>query len=170
VPKKLGGGAAEEVITKILALSEGRIDSPRFQVLKQFNDEAVLDRETGLVWERRPTTERLAWPTARLVCAQKGVGGRGGWRLPAFYELTSLVDPSVRSTPQLPVGHPFLDVQAVPYWTDTPFAEEPGFVLAVSFLFVSANAGQINVHDHNLGSGPCPAWAVRGGSASFGSY
>ena len=64
----------------------------RFRVLSEFNNEAVLDRETGLVWERTPSTQAVQWPNARLLCAQKGVGGRGGWRLPAFDELSSLVD------------------------------------------------------------------------------
>ena len=79
----------------------------RFRVLSAFNNEAVLDRETGLVWERSPMKQALLWPNARLVCAQKDIGGRGGWRLPAFNEnLTSLVDPAVAvsGVPRLPGG------------------------------------------------------------------
>jgi hypothetical protein len=56
-----------------------RIDNARrFQLLKEFSNEAVLDRETGLVWERRPSTASVAWLNARLLCAQKAVGGRAG--------------------------------------------------------------------------------------------
>src|SRR5687768_1954846 len=92
-----------------------RIDNVtrRFRVLNEFNGEAILDRETGLVWERRPSAQTVAWPNARLLCAQKSVGGRGGWRLPAFNELASLIDPTVTNPalPRLPTGHPFLDVQ-----------------------------------------------------------
>src|SRR5512145_3053761 len=97
----------------------------RFKVLSEFNNEAILDRETGLVWERRPSTQPVQWPNARLFCAQKAVGGRGGWRLPSFAELASLIDPSVTSTaqPRLPAGHPFLDVQASSYWSATAFAD-----------------------------------------------
>src|SRR5690242_14422307 len=68
----------------------------RFRVFSEFNNEAVLDRETGLVWERTPSTQTLQWPNARLLCAQKG-GGRDRWRLPAFNELSSLVDPAVQN-------------------------------------------------------------------------
>jgi len=52
----------------------------RFRVLNAFNNEAVLDRETGLVWERSPSTQALAWSNARLFCAQKrwGDGADGG--------------------------------------------------------------------------------------------
>ena len=28
-------------------------------------DKAVLDRETGLVWERQPSNQTFAWPNAR---------------------------------------------------------------------------------------------------------
>lgn len=47
----------------------------RFELLKDFDDEAVLDKEICLVWERRPSTETKPWPNARLSCAQKAVGG-----------------------------------------------------------------------------------------------
>ena len=144
----------------------------RFRVLGEFNDEAVLDRETGLVWERSPSTQAVPWPNARLLCAQKSVGGRGGWRLPAFNELASLVDPAVQSPtlPQLPPGHPFVQVHAASYWSDTQFADEPGFALIVGFQFIAATAGQIGVNDANIAGGLYRVWAVRGGSPGPNSY
>ena len=42
-------------------------------------DKAVLDRETGLVWERQPSNQTFAWPNARLHCAQKAV--KETWRI-----------------------------------------------------------------------------------------
>jgi uncharacterized protein DUF1566 len=101
-----------------------RIDKAqrRFKLLNDFNTDAVLDKETGLLWERSPIKNAVAWPNARLMCAQKAVGGRGGWRLPTFNELASLVDPAITdpTIPRLPAGHPFLDVQAASYWLTTP--------------------------------------------------
>ena len=101
--------------------------------------------------------------------SQKAVGGRGGWRLPAFFELASLVDTAVHASPQLPPGHPFLQIQG-DYWSDTEFAREDGFVLIVSFTFLPANAGQIQVMDANIGGAPKYAWAVRAGSSGLESY
>ena len=139
-------------------------------MLPKFNNDAIVDKETGLVWERQPSNLTFQWSNARLLCAQKGVGGRGGWRLPAFYELASLVDPAVQAGPQLPPGHPFLQVQASSYWTDTQFADEPGFVLVVDFQFIPASAGEIGVADANIAGAPKYAWAVRGPCAGPSSY
>jgi hypothetical protein len=54
----------------------------RWKILAEFNNEAVLDKETQIVWERSPDTTFLAWTAARTACSVKNVGGRKGWRLP----------------------------------------------------------------------------------------
>ena len=151
-----------------------RIDdaAKRFRILDQFDHEAVLDTETQLVWERRPSPTPYPWPQARLICAQKAVGGRGGWRLPSFYELSSLVDPSVQNPgiPRLPPGHPFQNVQPRGYWSSTSFADEPGFALIVGFGFVSGSDSPIAVGDANKNGGPYLVWCVRGYSPGPDAY
>jgi hypothetical protein len=98
--------------------------SQRFVVLSAFNNDAVLDKETGLVWEKSPQTNGVSVANGRLACANKAVGGRKGWRVPALPELTSLVDPSVVSPgPTLPQGHPFLNVQSANYWSSSAHLE-----------------------------------------------
>jgi hypothetical protein len=93
---------------------------PRFIVLTNFSSNAVLDRETGLVWERSPDTNTRDWLFAHLYCNQRSVGNRKGWRLPTIQELASLIDPSVAFPgPTLPVGHPFTNVQSSGYWSAT---------------------------------------------------
>lgn len=119
----------------------------RFIVLSNFANAAVLDRETGLVWEKSPDTTPVTFQTAEFNgCIDKNVGGRKGWRLPSFVELASLIDPSVALPgPALPTGHPFLNVQFLPvpgiglplYWSATvqylpPFSCCPS-AWAVSF-------------------------------------
>ena len=151
-----------------------RIDDAqiRFQVLNEFNDEAVLDKETGLVWERKPSVNPVPWPNARLLCAQKAVGRRGGWRLPSFCELATLIDPSVvsPSIPRLPAGHPFVGVQASDYWTATVFAEEPGFTMVVVFRFIPGSDAPVAVNDAKMSGSPKHVWAVRGISAGPAVY
>jgi hypothetical protein len=92
---------------------------PRFIVV--MGGEAVLDRETGLVWERSPSVqELLTWQLAKGTCHRKLIGNRKGWRLPTIQDLASLIDPSVASPgPMLAAGHPFIGVHSAAYWSAT---------------------------------------------------
>ena len=98
-------------------------DTTRFVVLPAFGNQAVLDKETQLVWQRSPTTAAYSFDVARGSCLASQLGGRMGWRLPTASELRSLIDPSITSlvVPALPKGHPFTQVQAASkqYWTST---------------------------------------------------
>lgn len=104
---------------------------PRFIVLSNMNSEAVLDRETGLLWEKSPLTTAHTWSNARFQCTSRTTGGRKGWRLPSVHELASLLDPA-NSNPALPTGHPFLNLQDV-YSSATTNAEFPDFAWVVNF-------------------------------------
>src|SRR4029450_13632773 len=68
--------------------------STRFIVLSNWNNEAVLDRETGLVWEQSPSSTGVSWLGAHTSCLVLNKGGRKGWRIPTAQELVSLVDPT----------------------------------------------------------------------------
>jgi hypothetical protein len=89
---------------------------PRFIVLSNFNSAAVLDRETGLVWERTPGAGTRQRFEAIRYCLERQTGGRMGWRVPKAEELFSLIDPSAigpfdsTSPAALPAGHPFANV------------------------------------------------------------
>jgi hypothetical protein len=107
----------------------------RFIVLANWNNEAVLDRETGLVWERSPTvrTFTVSWSEALSVCFQLNAGGRTGWRLPTVPELMSLIDrsvPIVTLQARLPVGHPF-NVDSRTFWAATIDVDDPNNAWAV---------------------------------------
>lgn len=99
----------------------------RFIVLSNWDSKAVLDRETGLVWERDPLNERSptfaqeVFGNAVSLCIQSHTGGRKGWRLPSISELQSLYDASGASSGlMLPIGHPFKNIQTlVNYWSST---------------------------------------------------
>lgn len=128
----------------------------RFVILMAFNSDAVLDKETGLVWERSPQTTAVSSSNVRLTCANKAVGGRKGWRLPSLPELASLVDPSVASPgPTLSSGHPFLNVQSTNYWSASAHAENPALMWGVGFGN-GAVLGLSKAFDQR-------AWCVRGG-------
>ena len=80
-------------------------------------DDAVLDKETGYVWERSPDPTYMSWYNAVARCYEKELAHRRGCRLPTIEELASLVDPT-KSSPALPSGHPF-NVQSSYYWSST---------------------------------------------------
>ena len=88
----------------------GGCTSQRFQCV--LGDVAVLDRETGLVWERVPSAAAAGdWDTARALAARGFVGGRYGWRIPSEEELATLVAAGA--------GHPFTVLPNTYYWTAT---------------------------------------------------
>ncbi|MGA6826177.1 DUF1566 domain-containing protein [Nitrospira sp. NS4] len=131
----------------------------RFVVLSNWNNEAVLDRETGLVWEQAPNPTQQIWDRSINQCLFSRVGGRMGWRLPSISELASLIDPSVASPgPTLPVGHPFSNVSgpAKLYWSATTRPDEPLDAFAASFEIGAVSAGL-------KASLTLRAWCVRGG-------
>jgi len=66
----------------------------RFTVLAAFGGAAVLDNETGPVWERTPSTGVGRWSNRLERCYTLEVGGCKGWGGPTIEELASLVDTS----------------------------------------------------------------------------
>jgi hypothetical protein len=128
----------------------------RFIVLTNMNNEAVLDRETGLVWEQSPSTSAFNWEDASLHCIGLSKGGRQGWRLPAIQDLASLIDPA-QSNPALPSGHPFSNVStSEDYWSATTWAAAPTNAFGMFFKIGGLGAFFKSASDFF-------AWCVRGG-------
>lgn len=138
------------------------IPGQRFAMLGSYQNQGVLDKETGLVWERSPSTSTYIWNDAHVACNFKTVGRRMGWRLPTIQELASLIDTTVPSPgPTLPAGHPFSNVQSesspgthVPlYWSATSHINSTAWI-------ASFRIGMVEV----VGKGASSyAWCVRGG-------
>lgn len=89
----------------------------RFTVLNSFGGDAVLDKETQLVWAREPFGVTI-WLNALFLCGDASIGGRKGWRLPSLHELSSLLDPD-QFNPALSTNHPFKNVSSSIHWTST---------------------------------------------------
>ncbi|MBA2592614.1 MAG: DUF1566 domain-containing protein [Gammaproteobacteria bacterium] len=130
----------------------------RFVVLSAFSQGAVLDMETGLVWERSPSTKLSTWLEAIGDCYSRIVGGRLGWRLPTIEELASLIDPTQSRPPLLPRGHPFTKVQSGGqlYWSSTSLFSTPPNAFAMK-----PSDGTVGVNIKALREGF--VWCVRGG-------
>jgi Protein of unknown function (DUF1566) len=129
----------------------------RFVVLPfpPLND-VVLDRNTGLLWEKLPSEMGTTWASAKANCINKAVGGQKGWRLPSIAELASLIDPSITFPgPTLPPRNPFGTVQSTFYWSASTDASDPNHAWVVAFA--EGSVFPINkLHEIFL------AWCVRG--------
>lgn len=128
----------------------------RFVDLASFNYEAVLDRNTGLVWDKVPRGTPRTWNDALLECLNEPIGGVKGWRLPSITELMSLVDPAYEN-PALPGGgSPFNNVIWLrnEYWSATPIVGDPTRAFTVHFSTGNAYTDTRNF-THMV-------WCVRG--------
>jgi hypothetical protein len=131
----------------------------RFKLVME--GEAVLDKETGLVWEQSPDTTQRTWFEACAHCYKREVANRMGWRLPTIEELTSLVD-NDNLNPTLPPGHPFSNVQSSYYWSSTNLENDSDLARMVHF-----GLGHL-VSDAKIVT--YYVWCVRGGHGHNASY
>jgi hypothetical protein len=132
-------------------------NATRFRVLNEFNGEAVLDRETGLVWEIAPTFLAQDWGNRAFDCLARNIGGRRGWRLASIHELLTLVEPTA-SNPALPAGHPFLNVSSLDphfFWSATASAQ---FDTAAYYMTLFNGTPNDTLKTFSF-----RAWCVRGG-------
>jgi hypothetical protein len=124
---------------------------PRFEIV--MDGAAVLDKETGLVWERSPRTYTGNWYNAQWECWAHNTGERWGWRLPTIYELVSLAELVAHDCyGLLPCGHPFTNAICT-YWSATTWFWDANE--AISFSRLGTNSFS---KDSEL----C-YWCVRGG-------
>lgn len=155
--EELSGAWSQHLPADDAPPSDGSIpancNSSRFKCV--FNNDAVLDLETGLVWTRFVPTNASPWGNARAFCVGELTGNRGGWRLPTVEELTSLTDPSASAAPYLPVGHPFVNVVSdIPYWTSSEYDDNQMWLY---WFDLSAGSGA------KVGFNDARYWCVRGG-------
>ncbi|MFC1889670.1 DUF1566 domain-containing protein [Thermodesulfobacteriota bacterium] len=131
-------------------------NSSRFECV--MNDEAVLDKETGLVWELRPSTTPWDWNAALHVCWNLRIDNHMGWRLPTPAELSSLID-TTHQEPALPWPNPFRQYQSEwddYYWSSATHNDATDHAHTVSF-FAGSVGSQTKTEPHYF-------WCVRGGS------
>jgi len=174
-------GLAENAFAKDSTWLKITEATQRFQLLANFNNEAVLDRETGLIWQQCPDVTTVPFMLDNLFtgfavgnCYAATTGGRTGWRLPSLEELQSLGDPN--RAPFLPNSAPFcntthLDPNGAEYWTTTT-AKNITEPTGVNYI--------VNSRTHNLAYRPkhvavsssavARAWCVRTGTGQNIEY
>ncbi len=133
---------------------------PRFELV--MGGVAVLDHETGLVWERYVDGSLRTWAGAINQCNYQMTGLRGGWHLPTVEQLMSLRQGHQGIVPKLPLGHPFSNFPFdAPYWTATTVTGVPSDAWQVNFGSVAPPNAQVEAVKDTPESGYM--WCVRGG-------
>lgn len=140
--------------------AEGGCDSARFECV--MNGVAVLDRETGLVWQQAPSATVNSYNERLNACIEATTGGRRGWRLPTYYEAVTLLDPSVAGTVKLPAGHPF-EISAG--LTTANFATASTFLSTGSYIPFDLAGGFGNFT--KIGGSSVAGWCVRGPGGEY---
>lgn len=138
--------------------------SPRFT---DNGNGTVTDNLTGLIWLKNANCFGIrTWNNALALCNGLNSGecgltdgsAEGDWRLPNLKELLSLLDFG-RSTPVLPSGHPFANVQSEVeedvYWSSTTLSNDTNRAWIVTMAY--GNTG------HAPKSRDRHVWPVRGG-------
>jgi len=93
----------------------------------------VVDRVTGLMWQRRLPDQFLSWDKAQRACKDLRLAGHDDWRLPSRIELVSLLD-TTRTQPSI-------DIDVFPltpsdwFWTSSRAADDPNAAWYVYFYF-----------------------------------
>ena len=135
---------------------------------------AVLDKNTGLVWEQAPSETFRFWEKvsppdpegATNHCINSVVGGTRGWRLPSVAELESVKDPTL-AAPFVPASAFTIGtgasgstpgVYANNYWSASTYSAVLTLGIEAWFVgFGTHNTSHFGKNSNLL------AWCVRGG-------
>jgi hypothetical protein len=95
------------------------------------DDNTALDPQTGLVWQRHATADRVPFDAARSACVAMRAGGQADWRLPEKRELWTLwSDAALGLDPDA-----FAPLQDGAYWSGTRLegATPAAWVVALTY-------------------------------------
>lgn len=100
---------------------------------------AVLDRGTGLRWQRMAAPGVYDWDQAFKYCNDLG----SGWRLPAVKELLTIVDPTLADPAIDPKAFPQMPAE-LQFWAVTFYNDMVGVGWQVGFSESTAQAYPAN--------------------------
>ena len=132
-------------------------EAERFEYVLGGGNQAVLDKETGLVWAQSPNTNILDWFDAMNVCVGQYIGERFGWRVPTVEEFRSIMSPF------FPVGKFAENSFGNTFWTSTDNFRTNLTVGSVRARTVVTNTSGGGSTGSSLKTELNYVWCVRGG-------
>lgn len=123
-------------------------DPGRFQIMGTTGQQTVLDRSTGLLWQKQFEIN-ITWQEALGYCEGLDYAGHDDWRLPNVNELRSLVDITV-----VDPATQFPDMLLHRFWSSTPSGS------AGHAWYVNLSTGYV---EYAIKTRPNAALCVRGG-------
>jgi hypothetical protein len=139
--------------------NSGLPNEQSYEVLGAGEEQTVLDRVTGLEWQRSLDDRAFTWSAAGALCEQLRYANFEDWRLPTRIELVSLLDLS-RTNPALELAA-FPSGSSQWFWTASPDATDAARAWYVYFYF-----GYPDVDDRSVEN---RVRCVRGGAVPLGS-
>jgi len=115
------------------------------------NTNTIIDKRTGLMWQRETMPSALSWKNALAHCESLSLDNYSDWRLPNIKELLSIVDfvgnnPSIFSK---------FDTMSSFYWSSTTYTQKVETAWGVVFDYGSATSKEKKLLHYTR--------AVRGG-------
>ena len=90
-----------------------------------YDDNTVLDTQSGLMWTRADSGAPIDWYGAQRYCAQLRLAGHTDWRLPTAQELALLAPPTKAKNPATASVTKLLNLTGTAFWS-TKTAYESG--------------------------------------------
>ncbi len=109
--------------------------TPMYNDFELFTPHSVLDKASGLIWQKDDDNTMRDWEDAQAYCESLRLDDKT-WRLPTRAELLSLVDFD-RTKPSIDTDF-FPTTKNFNYWASTPYTGTPEH--AWSILFSEGNA------------------------------
>jgi hypothetical protein len=97
------------------------------------NTQTIIDKGTGLMWQRETMESALSWQSALAHCESLSLNNHSDWRLPNIKELLSIVDFSINN----PSIISEFDSMPAFYWSSTSHTKSTKNAWGVDFDFGS---------------------------------
>ena len=117
-------------ISPVRSAIAAAIRSPTQQFIDN-GDGTVTDITTWLMWSKENVGGKGNWEKSDKACRELRLAGHKDWRMPARWELLTLVD-DTRYKPAIDTGF-FPDTENDWYWTGTEFKGDPSCAWVVGF-------------------------------------